>query len=409
MNLKKLLLPIVALVIIIAIVLVFLFSDKYRFRPEPKLPEKQISLETKETVNRTIISSELCKNRLPENLLPVYETIGEFVNKSDSETFYLENISESDFEVAFAAYSADHPEVFWIDTKSAYSYYETGNSLEIDFRFVLTGASLANAKNNLNSALTKVFADVPEKANDLEIEVYINNYLVEHCSYDTKSAMCHTAYGALVNGKAVCDGYAHAFQLLCSKMGIACSIIEGTSDFNDGKEEGHMWNCVKLGDEWYNVDVTWNDISSAQFFCERFFYLNLTDDAILKDHKFSPLFNSSDYYGTTTFNVFQPECKATAFRYLDIYYITITDPKNDNDMIASLIASANKKEKSCSFLIAEALPYSETCTGIINDGYINEWITAANHYCGRNNQIKTETKAYTYKNHNVLTVELNYE
>lgn len=409
MNKKKLLIPIIALAVIIAIILVVVFSDPYRFRPEPKLPKKQIPLETKETTKRTIISSELCKNKLSEKLLPVYETIGEFMNKSDSETFYVENVSEGDFELAYEAYSADHPEVFWIDTKSAYSYYETESTLEIEFNYILSGTTLVNARNDLNKALTKAFANVPEKANDLEIEVYINNYLVEHCSYDTNSAMCHTAYGALVNGKAVCDGYAHAFQLLCSKMGIACSIIEGTSDFNDGKEEGHMWNCIKLGDDWYNVDVTWNDINSAQFFCERFFYLNLTDEAILKDHKFSPMFNSPDYIGTTTFNIFLPECKATEFRYLDIYYITIADPKNDNDMIASLIASANKKEESCSFLIAESLPYAETCREIINNGYINEWISAANHYCSKANQISMETKAYTYKNHNVLTVELNYE
>lgn len=64
----------------------------------------------------------------------------------------------------------------------------------------------------------------------------------------------YTAYGALVEGKAVCEGYAIAFQRLMEAMGIPCYIATGVV-----KGEGHAWNLVQLNGQWYHLDVTWDD------------------------------------------------------------------------------------------------------------------------------------------------------
>ena len=407
-DLKKLIVPAVAAALVISGVLMIVFADKYRFRAEPKLEKKELGLEVKSTESRKEIHSTLCRDSLPEKLKDAYDTAGKFINESEAESFWLENISKDEFKTAFEAYTADHPEVFWIDTKSSYKYYEMDTSLEIEFCFSMSGDTLETAKKKLDEAVKKAFTSAPEKADDLDAEVFINDYLVNHCKYNEKAEFSHTSYGALVNGEAVCDGYSLAFKLLCDKMGIECSTVEGTADFNDGKDIGHMWNCVKIGGDWYNVDVTWNDISTAKFYAERYFYLNLTDKEIKKDHKFSPLFNSDKFTGDTTFNIFLPECKTDKLKYLDIYCVTISDLSKDDEIIASLIASAKEEQKSCSFVIDSKLDYKETCDKIINDGYINEWIDGANHYCDRSHKIAANTKAYIYGNQNVLTVELNY-
>lgn len=62
----------------------------------------------------------------------------------------------------------------------------------------------------------------------------------------------YTAYGALVEGDAVCQGYALAYKLLLDKCGIDSVLV--TSN-----EMGHAWNLVKLDGSWYHVDVTWDD------------------------------------------------------------------------------------------------------------------------------------------------------
>lgn len=63
--------------------------------------------------------------------------------------------------------------------------------------------------------------------------------------------------------KALCYGFSLVFQDFCLKAGIECEIIEGYAK-GLGYEEGrkfvkpnHAWNALKIGDEWFLMDVTW--------------------------------------------------------------------------------------------------------------------------------------------------------
>lgn len=62
--------------------------------------------------------------------------------------------------------------------------------------------------------------------------------------------------GALLDGKAVCDGITKAFMLLARMEGIECIRVTGKNADN----VGHAWNKVKIENTWYNVDVTGDDI-----------------------------------------------------------------------------------------------------------------------------------------------------
>ncbi|MDE6398223.1 MAG: hypothetical protein K2L51_02785 [Clostridiales bacterium] len=62
--------------------------------------------------------------------------------------------------------------------------------------------------------------------------------------------------GALINRKAVCDGYAKAMRLLCGIEGIPCIRVTGTFTDDDGQAVNHAWNKVCLDGVWYNVDAT---------------------------------------------------------------------------------------------------------------------------------------------------------
>ena len=86
---------------------------------------------------------------------------------------------------------------------------------------------------------------------------YIQNYIIERCSYTLggDGGYASTAYGCLVEGKANCEGYAKAFNLIASKMGLQSVVITGTTD----KGENHAWYQVRIGVDWYNMDITWAD------------------------------------------------------------------------------------------------------------------------------------------------------
>lgn len=75
----------------------------------------------------------------------------------------------------------------------------------------------------------------------------------------TKAKYIRTAYGALVNGKAVCEGYSRLYKAVLDALDVECELVSGY--YIDGEAfEPHMWNYVQAEDgKWYGVDVTLND------------------------------------------------------------------------------------------------------------------------------------------------------
>ena len=78
--------------------------------------------------------------------------------------------------------------------------------------------------------------------------------LTAHCSYSKAGEDVHSAYGALIEGQAVCTGYAEAYLLLCEFSGIPCMLVNGTAD-----GVPHAWDLVCLDGSWYHADPTWDD------------------------------------------------------------------------------------------------------------------------------------------------------
>lgn len=63
----------------------------------------------------------------------------------------------------------------------------------------------------------------------------------------------YTAYGALVDKKSVCQGYALLFYRLALELGVDSRMISG-----EGGGEPHGWNIAEIGGLYYNVDSTWD-------------------------------------------------------------------------------------------------------------------------------------------------------
>ncbi|MBR6230037.1 MAG: hypothetical protein IKQ97_09895 [Eubacterium sp.] len=70
-----------------------------------------------------------------------------------------------------------------------------------------------------------------------------------------------TCYGAITDGKVLCNGYSLCMYKLLVGAGIPCKYIGGTAG-TERDAEGHAWNIVALGDKWYYVDATWDDEES---------------------------------------------------------------------------------------------------------------------------------------------------
>ena len=93
---------------------------------------------------------------------------------------------------------------------------------------------------------------------DMQKVYKIYDWITNNVSYDydnlynEENKTKYTAYGALTDGKAVCQGFANLFYRMCMDNGIDCRIVTGDANGS------HAWNIVKVGTAYYYVDATWD-------------------------------------------------------------------------------------------------------------------------------------------------------
>ncbi len=106
----------------------------------------------------------------------------------------------------------------------------------------------------------------------------IHDYVVASVAYDT-ALEGRSAYAALAQGKAVCQGYALLIHKMLETAGVESRIISGRAG-----GENHAWNLVRLEGNWYHLDATWNsptpDVPGRVLYA----YYNRTDAAMAATH-----------------------------------------------------------------------------------------------------------------------------
>ncbi|MDD6678385.1 MAG: transglutaminase domain-containing protein [Firmicutes bacterium] len=112
----------------------------------------------------------------------------------------------------------------------------------------------ANLKS-FDAAVSAACSYAAKGSSDVEKAMLLHDYLARQNNYpDLNNLPQHTydAYGCLVEGSAVCNGYAYAYSYLLEKCGI-------TSCVTSSEGMNHAWNLVYMNGGWYHVDITWDD------------------------------------------------------------------------------------------------------------------------------------------------------
>lgn len=188
-----------------------------------------------------------------------------------------------------------HQELFYVDggytcvcanvkNKEIVKYYVPSYLFHIDENGINgpTKDEMAMLCAELEAAAEKAAACAEPGMKPYEKALAVHDYLVLNCKYDDENYMANTipkvsftAYGALVNGTAVCEGYSYAFRYIMYKLGIPCLLV--TSG-----EMDHMWNIVQLDGKWYHVDATWDDPTPDRIGKAGHMYFLLSDSKISK-------------------------------------------------------------------------------------------------------------------------------
>ena len=218
------------------------------------------------------------------------------------------------------AFYMDHPDLFYVDVYKLYlsagmkdgkyaAYIGTGNAdnyytentfkSETEVVSAITAyesaldAAVAAAKAGGGDSVSQIKAANEYIASNVKYDYGANKDAHDNVAYDGN---VNTAYGALVNKKAMCGGYARAFKAIMDKLNIPCTLVQGYAysgiapkDSTAGYE-AHMWNAVRVDGLWYGVDPTYNSSNG-----NRSRYLLVGDDMLSVNHVADGVISSSGF------------------------------------------------------------------------------------------------------------------
>lgn len=181
----------------------------------------------------------------------------------------VEKSMYTDMLAAAVAVRYDMPEKIWIgDMLYGYRTEGTATSRTVTqacYYFTLRYGGQEKLMQNTMMEAAQIIADGTKQLPDRYRKIrLIHDVLAEINSYNYPAAngqvsgwkyyLSHCAYSALVPGddyEPVCDGYSKAFKIVCDQIDVPCALPSSAT---------HMWNNVLMDDqEWYNLDLTWDD------------------------------------------------------------------------------------------------------------------------------------------------------
>lgn len=122
----------------------------------------------------------------------------------------------------------------------------------------------------------------------------IHDYIINNTSYDKERSdkkiinyKSDNAYGVLIENHGLCGGYTDAMMLFLEKFKIPNYKIA---------TENHIWNYVKIDNEWLHLDLTWDDPVSndGKDILDDSFFL-ITDDELKNIEKEEHIYNADIY------------------------------------------------------------------------------------------------------------------
>jgi hypothetical protein len=175
-----------------------------------------------------------------------------YVGKAHDMEWFTDDVINMIYEIDDKNTSDDY-DYLKFKTESIYSRVSGyGNLLTVEYEFSYNETQLETEEvNNEIKKLLKKWKI--EELSDYKKIKKIHDYIIKNASYDT-NLEDYSAFDNLINKKSTCQGYISLAYKMFTEANIPCRIISGK-----GEGENHGWNIVKLNNEWYNMDITWDD------------------------------------------------------------------------------------------------------------------------------------------------------
>ncbi len=270
----------------------------------------------------------------------VDHTVSELLNMNPTVDISEYNLTDDDIEKVVTIATHTHPELFYVSAQygvgSRYDY-STGEWYPAAIVFHW-GKLLADEQTGQYTGEEETYTDdevlemrrtftekaqwyldmVDDSMSDFEKALVLHDALIMNSSYLINEEI----YSLMVNGRGKCFGYSEVYSYLLAQVGINSEIVESYS-------MNHQWNKVKIGGNYYHVDVTWDDPTPDKpgFAYHTYFMLSDSEIESLKNPHYD---YTSDYPSTdTTYDKRYFNNINTQFTYANGKYYVVDNNKGE--------------------------------------------------------------------------------
>jgi hypothetical protein len=315
-----------------------------------------------------------------------YETLKKAAVSMESYVVFDNEFTKEQIVKIFNLVYTEENGIFWLDSIALPKADE--NAISISFRY--SREDVKYMQGVLTEKINDIIADVPKTGDDFAKIKYIHDYIVLNTDFTKDGENVMSAYGVLVDGKGQCDGYAFAFGLLASKVGLECITVNGTD--KDGNT--HAWNKVKSSGEWYNIDCTWDDP-----------VINYENPGYLRN--FYMLVPDKDIMGITHFENTMNFVSPGALSFTDNYFYhekLLFDKADEGikKLSEQIDDAALTKSTECEIKFSSKIVYDEALRKLYDEGSLKDIIDKTN--AGKSSPIKN---VYTAKDDHLYILHLS--
>ncbi len=229
--------------------------------------------------------------------------------------------------------------------------------------------------------LTSVYSDDKSKARSIYTWIALN------IDYDNEAVPGNgmndqKAINVWREKRAVCEGYANLFAMMCRLAGLESRVIIGYVRERDGQPlqyPNHAWNSVMIDGKWYLLDVTW---ASLQWRGDRSRTANVTEVMNM-------------FFLTDPREMIYTHLPEDPYWQLQNSFVSLEQFENGGEVIRKTMSSKPEKEINFEHLIAsyESLDSLDRSIALLERQEENKWNKAREYNLGI---------AYFYKAQKIL-------
>lgn len=230
---------------------------------------------------------------MPSDHQKAYKMIFDGIQMRAFQIVVSTSLSRGEVQEIYLKVLYDSPLFYYVNQTVIRMQGQPGHWLLLP-EYLYTSTEIARINRSIRNVVNRVKARAGAFLdNEFRLEKCLHDSVVKSVAYDYDSLKkrdsfnAHSIVGAFLDRRAVCEGIAKAFKLLCNEFGIKCIVVLGKANPKGvyTEADNHAWNLVKIGDESYHVDVTWDNLYDEKLRHISYDYFNLTTEAILLDHQ----------------------------------------------------------------------------------------------------------------------------